>query len=804
MADGRLERDDIASKEAFKAPFELREGFEALEKQVDDVLKVSRKYNQEIGNTNSTTKLKKQVKELTDEQKKMKDVHQQLIDKMKKQEAELAKLNKQQAKSKKVVQDNTKAMEGFDNATGGMIGRAKELGRTLSALAKNPFVLIAAVLIGTIVALTSAARSFYAATGEGEDTIGKRVAGWNGQLDVLRNKWAEVGKAVDEFFFGKDNEDPWWQKVIDGFIFKVLPQLFIEMKLAKIRAEEQFMIADELGDKLIDNILARAKAEREVDELLLKAKDKLAYTDQQRIDFLKRALTVGETQMKNEVSLAAEELDVLERQLAIRHNISVEQLRALSREEEMALLSEDELHERTKLYEARAKLVKLEGDYYKEQKRVVSELSALQLEVETTRVKNERAYVDALKEGNVGELQRRIELNKEILAEGKLNFIERTKLLTEQYDLEEALLQSQKEKELDIIKRAAEDKIRAEGIFDPAQIQERLAQDKVYQQLRTNIYEKYNFQQLQNFKKFSDELDEEERTRAAVSFKATQSHLDKEIKQIEETNRKKLAYKEKLNAALLELEHQLFSSTTQVIGNSFDAQLQRYDQQLEELTRLKEQELAAVGDNEEAKAKIINDYAAQEQQVRDQQAQTQRRKAIFDKAQAAFQVGINTAQAIAKVVADSPLTFGLPWSAIIAGIGAAQLAAILTRPIPSYAVGTDDHPGGLAVVGERGSELINVPGVGAMLSPGRDTMMYLPKGSEVYPHDETLRMLALAGLSGSDRRADKRFNLAKALNGLERTIRTKREVHINFTRRGAEAIIANANSKNKILGKFYA
>jgi SLT domain-containing protein len=49
-------------------------------------------------------------------------------------------------------------------------------------------------------------------------------------------------------------------------------------------------------------------------------------------------------------------------------------------------------------------------------------------------------------------------------------------------------------------------------------------------------------------------------------------------------------------------------------------------------------------------------------------------------------------------------------------------------PIPHYATGTDDHPGGLAVLGEHGRELVS-----------------LPKGSKVAPNDITESLLAMLG-----------------------------------------------------------
>ncbi|MGM8215180.1 phage tail tape measure protein [Bacillaceae bacterium W0354] len=65
---------------------------------------------------------------------------------------------------------------------------------------------------------------------------------------------------------------------------------------------------------------------------------------------------------------------------------------------------------------------------------------------------------------------------------------------------------------------------------------------------------------------------------------------------------------------------------------------------------------------------------------------------------------------------------------------------------PMYADGTPPggHKGGLAVVGDGGGrELIALPSGQTLLSPNRDTLINLPKGSHVIPHRETSRLLSM-------------------------------------------------------------
>jgi SLT domain-containing protein/phage-related protein len=70
----------------------------------------------------------------------------------------------------------------------------------------------------------------------------------------------------------------------------------------------------------------------------------------------------------------------------------------------------------------------------------------------------------------------------------------------------------------------------------------------------------------------------------------------------------------------------------------------------------------------------------------------------------------------------------------------------LGKWVPEYAHGTDGHPGGLAIVGDgkgrnAGPELIQTPDGKMSLSPARDTLVNLPKGSSVLSALNTRNLL---------------------------------------------------------------
>ncbi|MFP7470003.1 phage tail tape measure protein [Niallia taxi] len=62
--------------------------------------------------------------------------------------------------------------------------------------------------------------------------------------------------------------------------------------------------------------------------------------------------------------------------------------------------------------------------------------------------------------------------------------------------------------------------------------------------------------------------------------------------------------------------------------------------------------------------------------------------------------------------------------------------------VPKYAKGTNSHPGGPAILGDGGGpELFRTPNGSVGLSPGTDTLMNLPKGTQVIPHRETAKIM---------------------------------------------------------------
>ena len=90
------------------------------------------------------------------------------------------------------------------------------------------------------------------------------------------------------------------------------------------------------------------------------------------------------------------------------------------------------------------------------------------------------------------------------------------------------------------------------------------------------------------------------------------------------------------------------------------------------------------------------------------------------------------AEALAAVVAKSLTSVPPPFSLVLAAASGAAASLLFDQLIPAFAKGTDFAPGGMALVGEKGPELVN-----------------LPRGSQVFTAPETQSMLASGNVFGS-------------------------------------------------------
>lgn len=150
------------------------------------------------------------------------------------------------------------------------------------------------------------------------------------------------------------------------------------------------------------------------------------------------------------------------------------------------------------------------------------------------------------------------------------------------------------------------------------------------------------------------------------------------------------------------------------------------------LEKEREREITLAGDNAKAKTAINKRFDKEVAAEKTKQAKA-------DKLNALFQIAIATAIAVVKALPNYPLAIA------IGVLGAIELALVAAKPIPKFEKGTDNAPGGLSIVGEKGPEFIDQNGR-ISLSPGVPTLMNLEKGSKVKTAKETAAMFDYAKL----------------------------------------------------------
>jgi hypothetical protein len=130
-----------------------------------------------------------------------------------------------------------------------------------------------------------------------------------------------------------------------------------------------------------------------------------------------------------------------------------------------------------------------------------------------------------------------------------------------------------------------------------------------------------------------------------------------------------------------------------------------------------------------ARLKVLeSEKQTHQEQIDRKRRQLDVEKAKFEKAANIAGIISATALAVAKALPNIPLAL------LVGAMGAAELVIAATAPIPKYKQGTQNHPGGPAIVGDGGvPELIELPTGEKMMSPSISTLIDLPSGTKVKP-----------------------------------------------------------------------
>jgi hypothetical protein len=699
----------------------------------------------------------------------------------------------------------------------------------------------------------------------------------------LKEGFKDLANASGQLVTGV--EDP-VNKVVDlaieagKAIANALDPLLDKMAKADELGKQLAALKDSLEDQEVALIKSRAKTELQVNELLLKAKDKLKFSDEQRYQAIKDVSTASEKLLNEELAAAQKKIAIAQKEIEIRKltlkdaDIPLDLLKAQNEAEaELLGLKAKRMQEQKRLQQQEIAIIReIEKEMQDRIKREAEAERALAKVRSDIRVKNlqdvqndarEELEVrnNALKEiAALQQEQYREDAEKQLEAaqEAALSRIELDSKTLETIYNNTALsiserIQLEREAKLALIdqdhayvnERMKIEEDLEEKIIDSNQNMIEAVADNVFKQLASDFENmaariKTGTSELlvklnEDFAAGNVSLKEYEDQRKKIQEEGQQLLLEDQLDYLEqkaallkqdgqdttkieeEIARTRLAIADAALQEQLEMERQMIDAKRALQEQAyettisfFEAGFEREDMaiqaHMDKLALQRDADLAAAGDNEEAKAVIQNNYAQKQKELEQEQLKNARKKAIFDKAAAIFQIGVNTAVAISSKLPGLPVT--APLIALVAALGALQIAAVLAKPIPQFAKGTMNSPEGLAIVNELGPEFIqDKDGKVRMINTDGPTLTYLKGGSKVFPADVSEKMLKDADFAqqlsrGYSNDADKiglmtpdnndreliRM-MGRKMDSLEHTIKNKREYHFN------EKAIADAVAK---------
>jgi len=385
---------------------------------------------------------------------------------------------------------------------------------------------------------------------------------------------------------------------------------------------------------------------------------------------------------------------------------------------------------------------------------------------------------DQRRENNIALLELEIGLSKKLLKLSKDDASAQAKIRTDIAKLYEGIAKEQSEQEIDEAKRTSEEKkrilkkeasdIETEGM-DRVLSVEKTASNLINSELqRFKDREITHKEFTKNIEEIEQNLQDEILKIQIDSLKKKQllydqdsdeyAKISQQILNLESQKNKNIVEDDKKTAEKIAEERKLLSEKSkEFINELFNAVIASFENQLAAAEQAKNFEVALAGSNTEQRIKA-------ERKFEKKSADIKRRQANAQKAQSAFNIITNTAQAIIGFLANPSGFPGLALSILAGSIGAIQLATVLSTPVPTFAEGgITDKDGGI-IVGDKkgdktltkkgGSELAVLPSGKSFLTSAYPTMMDVPKGTEIIPHDMTQKMLAVEAKKSAYERHD--------------------------------------------------
>jgi len=252
--------------------------------------------------------------------------------------------------------------------------------------------------IGAFVVLIGSLVSFFTNTKRGADLLSQAFTGMGAVVSVLTDRLSKVGEAMSFIFSGEFRKAGEALKGTFAGITEEIGKEVDAMVALKKRTQE-------LRDADMEFMIQKAQTRQEIEKARLNAEDETK-SAAERLEALKKALTLEEKTTNRELELARERMEI--------------------QKEEM-LLSENMAEDEEKLAQLKTALIETETASVKMRRRVITEVNALEREIlaeEKARIKEKQDIIDEQQKLVDEEFKAKIkandEWNKKQIADAKM------------------------------------------------------------------------------------------------------------------------------------------------------------------------------------------------------------------------------------------------------------------------------------------------------------------------------------------------------------------------------------------------
>lgn len=222
------------------------------------------------------------------------------------------------------------------------------------------------------------------------------------------------------------------------------------------------------------------------------------------------------------------------------------------------------------------------------------------------------------------------------------------------------------------IQKAATEK----GLFGLELLQNKELQDRI-----AGINALYNGKKLESDQQYANDL-------AKLGLKIVDGQIQiagSGTKSWIENNQQKIQAAQQAASAIIETFNTILNTQIQNKEDELKLLQESYDAEDEELQFRLEKRLIGAGDFEKEQNRIKEQRIVSEKKIQTEIIKLKKQEDIANRAKALFEIAINTAVGISRLLGQPFASFLIPLTAVL---GAAQVAAVLATPLPKYQKGT--------------------------------------------------------------------------------------------------------------------